>query len=277
MKITVQKLRKLIHESTPRDPEIAALPERLQILHKTGDGTIKKWMGDRDTLNIRLVTLGVPHELRLALMKGQKYANDALISALKKHGAVVPESAPEARRSAELPPGPSGAERAPGGPGRERMSPERVREYLMYYARRFVRNTLKGGPPPADAATAHEIALGFEQTIPVVSRFIDRLGMSREEVQTMIADMLMDGAKAHAEKRSAVDAAPRASKETYKVYPGGARYAGAPVVTRVKGKVYRGPHDSKFKPGEQARVGLDGDKLRVTKTDSDHAQTWEPD
>ena len=71
-------------------------------------------------------------------------------------------------------------------------------------------------------------------------------------------------------------AAPKAGKSSYKIYPGGKKYGGAPAVTRVKGKVYAAGTDTKFKPGEQGEASLDGDKLKVKKPGSDHTQTWEP-
>lgn len=74
---------------------------------------------------------------------------------------------------------------------------------------------------------------------------------------------------------------PKASKSSFKIYPGASKYAGPdgkrpPAVTRVKGKVYRSGQDTKFTPGEQGEVSMDGDKLRVKKPGSDHTQTWEP-
>lgn len=71
-------------------------------------------------------------------------------------------------------------------------------------------------------------------------------------------------------------AAPRPSKSSYKIYPGGKKYGGAPAVTRVKGKVFAAGADTQFKPGEQGEASIDGDKLKVKKPGSDHTQTWEP-
>lgn len=62
----------------------------------------------------------------------------------------------------------------------------------------------------------------------------------------------------------------------YKIYPGGKRYGGKPVVTRVKNRVYGPSSDTAFKAGEQGEVSMDGDKLRVKKPGSDHTQTWDP-
>jgi curved DNA-binding protein CbpA len=65
------------------------------------------------------------------------------------------------------------------------------------------------------------------------------------------------------------------AKKTYKVY---GRKAGRPVHTRYKGKAYGpGPKtNTQFVPGQDAEVSMDGEKLRVKKTTSDHTQTWDP-
>jgi hypothetical protein len=68
----------------------------------------------------------------------------------------------------------------------------------------------------------------------------------------------------------------RAGKATYKIYPGGKKWGGAPAVARVKNKPYVAGPDTKFKPGEQGEASIEGDKLRVKKVGSDHVQTWEP-
>jgi len=62
--------------------------------------------------------------------------------------------------------------------------------------------------------------------------------------------------------------------KTYKVY---GKLKGAPAHTRLKGKAFLAPRDTKFKNGEQAAVEPAGDKLRVKKTDSDHTQLWDPE
>lgn len=67
-----------------------------------------------------------------------------------------------------------------------------------------------------------------------------------------------------------------AAKGSYKIYPGGSRYGGKPVVTRYKGQVFGPSGETQFKPNEQGEVSLDGDKLSVKKPGSDHSQTWEP-
>lgn len=63
-------------------------------------------------------------------------------------------------------------------------------------------------------------------------------------------------------------------QKTYKVY---GKRGTAPASTRVKGKVYVAGQDTQFKAGEQARVAPADGKLRVSKTDSDHDQLWEPE
>jgi hypothetical protein len=73
-----------------------------------------------------------------------------------------------------------------------------------------------------------------------------------------------------------VAAARGGNKASYKIYPGGRRYGGKPVVTRYKGKVYGPSGATQFKPNEQGVVGVDNGKLTVKKPDSDHTQTWDP-
>ena len=65
------------------------------------------------------------------------------------------------------------------------------------------------------------------------------------------------------------------SGKNYKIYPGGSRYGGKPVVTRYKGKVYGPSGETQFKPNEQGVVSANGDKLSVKKPDSDHTQSWD--
>lgn len=276
MKITLGRLRHLISEAAPSDPELAALPEQIRLQHITASGKSRVWVGDRDKINSSLIMLGLAKPLRLALMQGTKALNDALAAALRSRGAITSDGAPKV--AAEAPPGEiPRASAAPAGERSERMTPKRAQEWMDYMQRRFVRNTLKAEGAPVDAEQAQVSAEGFFSLVPHWERWARLMGQDKQAVQDKVADMLLDGVKAAEQRAASVSATPpKASKETYKVYPGGKKW-GAPVVTRVKGKVFKGPSDSKFKPGEQAAVAPEGDKLRVKKTDSDHAQMWEPE
>lgn len=286
MKIKMGTLRRLISESAPKDPQLAALPETIRLQHRTADGSIRVVQGNRDRINIALAKAGASKELRLAFMMGQKVMNDAVVAELQRAGALESGGAPRQVPVAAAPPSPRPAA-APGAAspasastGVGRMTPERAQEWLDYYVRQFVRVTLKGGARPADAAEAAELADSFLTVEPRATKLVGRMGLSPDDLTALIADRLMDGlTNLDARAQVAADraaATPRSSKETYKIYPGGKRW-GSPVVTRVKGKVFKGPMDSQFKPGEQAAVAPDGDRLRVKKTDSDHTQTWEPE
>jgi len=66
------------------------------------------------------------------------------------------------------------------------------------------------------------------------------------------------------------------NKTTYKIYPGGKRFDGKPVHTRLKGQAYAPSGQTQFKPGEQGVLSVDNGKLKVKKPDSDHTQTWDP-
>jgi len=72
----------------------------------------------------------------------------------------------------------------------------------------------------------------------------------------------------------------RREQDTYKVYP----WKGQRRVVRVKNKLY-GTDDggrlkdggvTKFNANDRARVARDGERLKVSKMDSDHTQTWDP-
>lgn len=65
----------------------------------------------------------------------------------------------------------------------------------------------------------------------------------------------------------------RGPKTLYKIY---GKMKGSPAHTRLKGKAFVAPANTEFKPGEQASVSPEGDKLKVKKADGDHTQTWEP-
>ncbi len=71
------------------------------------------------------------------------------------------------------------------------------------------------------------------------------------------------------------------NKDNYKVYS----WRGGRRVVRVNGKLYgtgaggnlTGGGQTRFNGGDRARrVTRDGDRLKVTKSDSDHTQTWDP-
>ena len=72
----------------------------------------------------------------------------------------------------------------------------------------------------------------------------------------------------------------RPNQDSYKVYP----YRGAKRVVRVNGKLYgtgtggrlATGATTRFNAGERARVERDGERLKVTKPNSDHTQTWDP-
>ncbi len=74
--------------------------------------------------------------------------------------------------------------------------------------------------------------------------------------------------------------AAKKAKDNYKVYP----FKGKRSVVRVGGKLYgTGENGSladggntQFKGGERANIAKDGDKLTVSKPDSDHSQSWDP-
>jgi len=71
--------------------------------------------------------------------------------------------------------------------------------------------------------------------------------------------------------------AAKSPKMTYKIYKGGARWGGRPVVTRFKGKVYGPSGETAFAPNEQGEVSPSASgALNVKKTGSDHTQTWDP-
>ncbi len=78
----------------------------------------------------------------------------------------------------------------------------------------------------------------------------------------------------------AAGAAGKKSKDNYKVYP----FKGKRSVVRVGGKLYgtgengslASGGETQFKGGERANIAKDGDKLTVSKPDSDHSQTWDP-
>lgn len=61
-------------------------------------------------------------------------------------------------------------------------------------------------------------------------------------------------------------------EKTMKVY---GRLKGAPAHTRLKGKAYLAPNDTKFKSGQSIGVEPKDDKLSVKDPSSDHTQTWE--
>lgn len=67
---------------------------------------------------------------------------------------------------------------------------------------------------------------------------------------------------------------PSAAGKTYKIY---GKKGSSPAHTRFKGKVYGAKQGTTFKAGEQSRVSPEGDKLRVSKVDSDHSQVWDPE
>jgi hypothetical protein len=72
-------------------------------------------------------------------------------------------------------------------------------------------------------------------------------------------------------------AAKKAGKTLYKIYKGGNRYGGAPVVTRYKGKVYAPSGETLFSPNERGVVTPSEDgKLLVKKQNNDHVQSWDP-
>jgi hypothetical protein len=62
-------------------------------------------------------------------------------------------------------------------------------------------------------------------------------------------------------------------KDTYKIY---GKKAGQPVHTRVKGKVYVPTGQTKFVPGNAARISINNDKAKVSAVDGDWTQTWSP-
>lgn len=64
------------------------------------------------------------------------------------------------------------------------------------------------------------------------------------------------------------------SGPAYKVY---GKMKGAPAHTRVKGKAYLAPGDTKFKSGQRVKVEPRDGKLSVKDQNSDHTQTWEPE
>lgn len=62
--------------------------------------------------------------------------------------------------------------------------------------------------------------------------------------------------------------------KTYKVY---GKMKGAPAHTRLKGKAYLAPGDTKFKSGQSVGVEPKDGKLSVKDVNSDHTQIWEPE
>lgn len=80
--------------------------------------------------------------------------------------------------------------------------------------------------------------------------------------------------------RPADAAAGRKTKDSYKVYP----WRGQRRVVRIGGKLYgtgeggrlKDGGTTRFNSGERANVSKDGTRLKVTKSDSDHTQTWDP-
>jgi hypothetical protein len=281
MKIKLAELRKIINEVAPASAEFASLPQTIRLTSVSDDKKRKTvWSGDRDKIFDILAGAGASEDVILAVMKGQKFIPDKSANFLVGKGALEPQDS--GSDTVDLP-GLSTAPAAARAPGSGRMSPERAKEYVMYYMRRFAREMVKTSPG-IDAAMAAEAAPQFLDALkkydPRAERLASQAGLSNEAITELVVDTILDlttkGA-VRAEKAAATAAtAGGRSKETYKIYPGGKRWA-SPVVTRVKGKVYVGPRDSKFKPGEQAAVAPEGDKMRVKKSDSDHAQVWEPE
>jgi len=81
-------------------------------------------------------------------------------------------------------------------------------------------------------------------------------------------------------KETSGGSGPTATKDTYKVYG----WKGHRRVVRVRGKLYgtetggrlKSGGVTKFNANDRARVKPVGDKMNVTKTDSDHTQSWDP-
>jgi len=147
--------------------------------------------------------------------------------------------------------------------------PDIVRELdgFREFLHKYIRNAMKATPEDLDVFGERRPSAAEEEE-------------ASEEIAAATGGETEPAAKPATAPKPA--GAPKAGgKDTFKIYPGAKAYAGPDgkkpsAVTRVKGKVYRAGQDTKFAPGEQGRVALDNGKLKVTKTDSDHTQTWDP-
>jgi hypothetical protein len=167
----------------------------------------------------------------------------------------------------------------------EEESPEELEILVLSAINDYIKLLTKSGELTAADVQLMKDHPDIVRELDGFREFLDKsIRKARKTNQAIINPISDEGGEAPKVTASAAaSAAPpatapaaKAGKDTYKVYKGGPKYGGASVVTRYKGKVYGKSGASEFKPGETGRVSMDGDKLKVKKTGSDHTQIWDP-